>query len=94
MYKDISEKYLTTYGVNKGKKDDVPYHDVKIGDTVRVRIKTSSSNSDGREEGLKEVCAVVDGIYPYFVLLRTIYGYNRCMWWDEFRKQRVYKVGH
>ena len=94
MYKDISEKYLTTYGVNKGKKDEVPYHDVKIGDTVRVKIKTSSSKSDGREEELKEVCAVVDGIYPYFVLLRTIYGYNRCMWWDEFQKQRVDKVGH
>ena len=82
QYKDISYKYLFPRGGRHTPKDIIcALHDVKIGSKVKVRIHTDTT--------IRTVRAVVQDVYENYVVLRTQFGYNRCMNWDDFHQARV-----
>lgn len=92
QYKDVSYKYLFPHENRKKVKSTVSkVIGVKEGDIVTVKMSVATNNVNGKTESAKNVRAVVDGIYPYFVLLHTQFDYNRCMLWDDFHRARLDK---
>lgn len=91
QYKDVSYKYLFPRGGRHTPKDILcTLHDVKIGSKVKVRVHTVSAKMD-KDTTIRTVRAVVQDVYENYVVLRTQFGYNRCMNWDDFHQARVDK---